>query len=137
MTEVVVPRLADDVAILPVVRVAADQPVLVLQLAVLSVHPAGAGVQALGLGDPVEEGLVGSCNTKLLEKLVTIEVLQLLPRRELVDLAWPGLSLSRPTTSLIHNTIGCLTTPATPALPLVNTTSTDYIKLSQRKTGPV
>jgi len=60
MTEVVVPRLADDVAILPVVRVAADQPVLVLQLAVLSVHPAGAGVQALGLGDPVEEGLVGS-----------------------------------------------------------------------------
>ena len=142
MTEVVVPRLADDVAILPVVRVAADQPVLVLQLAVLSVHPAGAGVQALGLGDPVEEGLVGSCNTKLLEKLVTIEVLQLLPRRELVDLAWtglawPGLSLSRPTTSLIHNTIGCLTTPATPALPLVNTTSTDYNKLSQRKTGPV
>ena len=92
MTEVVVPRLADDVAILPVVRVAADQPVLVLQLAVLSVHPAGAGVQALGLGDPVEEGLVGSCNTKLLEKLVTIEVLQLLPRRELVDLAWPGLA---------------------------------------------
>ena len=64
MTEVVVPRLADDVAILPVVRVAAHQPVVVLQLVVLSVHPARPGVQALRLGDPVEQGLVGSCNTK-------------------------------------------------------------------------
>ena len=65
MTEVVVPGLADDVAVLAVVRVAAHQPVLVLQLAVLSVHPAGPGVEALGLGDPVEQRLVGSCNTKL------------------------------------------------------------------------
>ena len=65
MTEVVVPGLADDVAVLAVVGVAAHQPVLVLQLVVLSVHPAGPGVQALGLGDPVEQRLVGSCNTKL------------------------------------------------------------------------
>ena len=64
MTEVVVPRLADDVAILPVVGAPADQSVLVLQLAVLSVHPARPGVQALGLRDPVEQRLVGSCNTK-------------------------------------------------------------------------
>ena len=60
MTEVVVPRLADDVAILPVVGAPADQPVLILQLAVLPVHPAGSGVQALGLRDPVEQRLVGS-----------------------------------------------------------------------------
>ena len=60
MTEVVVPRLADDVAILPVVGAPADQPVLILQLAVLAVHPARPGVQALGLRDPVEQRLVGS-----------------------------------------------------------------------------
>ena len=85
MTEVVVPRLADDVAILPVVRVPADQPVVVLQLAVLSVHPVGPGVQALGLGDPVEQRLVGSCNTKI--GSVT-SVIVILPHRELV--ARPG-----------------------------------------------
>merc|ERR1719150_1967177 len=60
MTEVVVPRLADDVAILAVGRVAAHQPVLVLQLAVLSVDPVGPGVEALRLCDPVEQRLVGS-----------------------------------------------------------------------------
>ena len=85
MTEVVVPRLADDVAILPVVRVPADQPVVVLQLAVLSVHPVCPGVQALGLGDPVEQRLVGSCNTKF--GSVT-SVIVILPHRELV--ARPG-----------------------------------------------
>ena len=65
MAEVVVPRLADDVAVLAVVGVATDQAVLVLQLAVLPMDPGGAGVEALGLGDPVEQRLVGSCNTKL------------------------------------------------------------------------
>ena len=64
MAEVVVPRLADDVAVLAVVGAAADQSVLVLQLAVLPVLPARPGVQALRLGDPVEQRLVGSCNTK-------------------------------------------------------------------------
>ena len=64
MAEVVVPRLADDVTVLAVVGAAADQSVLVLQLAVLSVDPVRPGVQALGLGDPVEQRLVGSCNTK-------------------------------------------------------------------------
>ena len=65
MAEVVVPRLADDVTVLPVVGVAAHQSVLILQLAVLPVHPGGPGVQALGLGDPVEQRLVGAWNTEI------------------------------------------------------------------------
>ena len=65
MAEVVVPRLADDVAVLAVVGVPADQSVLVLQLAVLAVHPVGPGVEALGFGDPVEQRLIGACNTKM------------------------------------------------------------------------
>ena len=55
MAEVVVSRLADDVAVAAVVAAAAHQPVLVLKLAVLAIHPVRARVQALGLGDAVQQ----------------------------------------------------------------------------------
>ena len=66
MAEVVVTRLADDVAVLAVVRVAADQPVVVLQLGVVPVHPVRSRVQTLGPGDPMEQlRLIGTCNTRM------------------------------------------------------------------------
>ena len=107
MTEVVVPRLADDVAILPVVGAPAHQPVLILQLAVLPVHPVGPGVEALGLGDPVEQRLIGACNTEMRLQFSVARsgsVVQLLSGRIYCFIVrWPGrravssasLSLSR------------------------------------------
>ena len=107
MAEVVVPRLADDVAVLAVVGVATDQAVLVLQLAVLPMHPGGAGVEALGLGDPVEQRLVGACNTEMRLQFSVARsgsVVQLLSGRIYCFIVrWPGrravssasLSLSR------------------------------------------
>ena len=63
MAKVVVPGLADDIAVPAVVGVAAHQPVLVLQFGVIAVHPLGARVQGLGLGDPVQQlGRVGANN---------------------------------------------------------------------------
>ena len=99
MAEVVVSRLADDVAVLAVVRVSADQSVLVLQLAVLSVHPVSPGVQALGLGDPVEERLIGACNTKV----------------------WLQFSVARsgPVVRLLSGRIYCFIVRRWPALPAV------------------
>ena len=55
VAEVVVSRLADDVTVAAVIALAADQPVLVLQLLVVTVHPGVARVQALAPGDPVQE----------------------------------------------------------------------------------
>ena len=55
MTKVVMSRLADDVAVGPIVALAAHQPVLVLQLPVVAVDPVVARVEALAPGDPVEE----------------------------------------------------------------------------------
>ena len=55
VAEVVVSRLADDVTVAAVVAAAAHQAVLVLQLPVLAVHPVRARVQALGLGDAVQQ----------------------------------------------------------------------------------
>ena len=62
--EVVVPRLAQDVTVGAVVLVRADQPEVVLELVlpVLAVDPRLAGLEALGLYDPVEEGGVGAWN---------------------------------------------------------------------------
>ena len=66
VTEVVVPWLAEDVAVGAVVLVRADQSEVVLQLvlAVVPVHPLLTAVQALRLDDPVEEGRVGSCKKR-------------------------------------------------------------------------
>ena len=66
VTEVVVARLAQDVAVRPVVLVRAHQAEVVLQLvlAVVPVHPLLPAVQALRLDDPVEQGGVGSCKKR-------------------------------------------------------------------------
>ena len=55
VTKVVMSRLANDVAVRAVVALAADQSVLILQLPVVTIDPVVAGVQALALGDPVQE----------------------------------------------------------------------------------
>ena len=61
VTKVVMPWFADDVTITAVVRAATDKSVFILQLGIVSVHPLGARVQRLGLGDPVKElGRVGA-----------------------------------------------------------------------------
>ena len=56
--EVVVARLAQDVAVRPIVLVRAYQSEVVLQLvlAVVPVHPLLPALQALRLNDPVEQG---------------------------------------------------------------------------------
>ena len=55
MTKVIVSRLADDVAVGPVVALAAHQPVLVLELPVVAVDPVVAGVQALAVQASVKQ----------------------------------------------------------------------------------
>ena len=66
VAKVVVTWLADDVTVLAVVRVSADQPVVVLQLGVVPVHPVRPRVQTFGFGDPMEQlRLIGTCNTRM------------------------------------------------------------------------
>ena len=66
VAEVVVPWLAEDVAVGAVVLLGTDQPEVILELvlSVLAIDPGLAGLQALGLYDPVEQGGVGACNMK-------------------------------------------------------------------------
>ena len=58
VAKVVVARLAQDVAVRPVVLVRAHQSEVVLELvlAVVAVHPVLPALQALRLNDPVEQG---------------------------------------------------------------------------------
>ena len=58
VAKVVVARLAQDVAVRPVVLVRAHQSEVVLELvlAVVPVHPVLPALQALRLNDPVEQG---------------------------------------------------------------------------------
>ena len=62
VAKLVVARLADHVAVAAVVVVGADQPVVVVEGRVRARDPAGAAVQAPRLGDPVEQGVVATCN---------------------------------------------------------------------------
>ena len=55
VTKVVMSRLADDVAVGPVVALAAHQSVLILQLPVVAVHPVVPRVQALTVQAPVKQ----------------------------------------------------------------------------------
>lgn len=55
VTKVVMSRLADDVAVGPVVALAAHQPVLVLELPIVAVDPVVAGVKTLAVQAPVEQ----------------------------------------------------------------------------------
>ena len=60
VAEVVVPRLADDVAVPAVVVVGADQPVVVLQGGVRPRDPGPPAVQRPGLRDPVQQSVVST-----------------------------------------------------------------------------
>ena len=55
VTKVVMSRLTDDVAVRPVVALAAHQPVLVLELPVVAVHPVVPRVQTLTVQASVKQ----------------------------------------------------------------------------------